>query len=162
MQPLRVSRCRGSRESYGCMTSQLACLHPCHLSSAPNNWLAMEVTLAIFNSKWKNVSRIVSSHLKTQSAPSDKAKYVWLNPQNKPALPPWFIRDFYDLQLHFLISIFPFKWNYVVRRFMDGTEDHDAKWRKPDSERERSHVFSHLKNLDLMYTYIYIYIIFLT
>jgi hypothetical protein len=41
------------------------------------------------------------------------------------------------------------KWNYIVCRKMDGTEDHQVKWNKPDSERQIPHAFSDMQNLDL-------------
>jgi hypothetical protein len=39
------------------------------------------------------------------------------------------------------------EWNYVICWEMDGTKDHCVKWNKHFSQRQVSHVFSHLWKL---------------
>jgi hypothetical protein len=40
------------------------------------------------------------------------------------------------------------EWNPVIFRKMDRTRDHHVKQNKSDSERQVSHVFSHMQSLD--------------
>jgi ATP-dependent RNA circularization protein (DNA/RNA ligase family) len=39
------------------------------------------------------------------------------------------------------------KQNYIICRKMDGTENHYVKQNKPDSEKQVSHIFSHMQSL---------------
>jgi hypothetical protein len=41
------------------------------------------------------------------------------------------------------------EWNYVACSKMDGTGSHYIKGDKPSSQRQMSHVFSHMWNSDL-------------
>jgi hypothetical protein len=41
------------------------------------------------------------------------------------------------------------EWNYAICRKMNGTGDHQVKQNKSASERQISHIFSHIWNLDL-------------
>jgi hypothetical protein len=45
------------------------------------------------------------------------------------------------------------EWNYVICRKMGRNGNHYVKWNKPDSERQISHIFSHMWNLDLKMTW---------
>jgi hypothetical protein len=41
------------------------------------------------------------------------------------------------------------EWNYVICRKMDRTEDNHIEQDKPNSERQTSHVFTYMWNLNL-------------
>jgi hypothetical protein len=60
--------------------------------------------------------------------------------------------DEYIMKLWYICTMEHFshkeEWNYVIWRKMEGTGDHNVKWNKPDSERQMSHAFSQMWNLD--------------
>jgi hypothetical protein len=41
------------------------------------------------------------------------------------------------------------EWNYVICKKMDGTGDLHIEWDEPSSERQRPHIFAHMRNPDL-------------
>jgi hypothetical protein len=42
------------------------------------------------------------------------------------------------------------EWNFVICMKIDGVEEHYIKWSQSGSEDQKLHVFSHLRNTDLI------------
>jgi SPX domain protein involved in polyphosphate accumulation len=59
----------------------------------------------------------------------------------------------------FNVAIFSYRiWSDVTSRKMDETGDHHAKQNEQDPERQVLQFFSHMQNLDPIYTYIHTHI----
>jgi hypothetical protein len=65
-----------------------------------------------------------------------------------PATDKWINKMWYTYTMEYYSAIQK-QWSYVVCKKMDGTGDHRVERDKPSSERQTSHGFTHMWNLDI-------------